>query len=267
MKRKEQLAQQGVVNSSGLQPSIAVIGTGALACLFGARLSLVADVTLVGSWQAQINAINQNGLAVRELSGKEQRFQVKALSYPFDEQLEADFALVLVKSYQTAEASLRVRDCIKPNGVTLSLQNGMGNQEKLLATLPFHMVSSGSTMQGANIDPNKLGVVTHAGNGTTIIDDKPFLAEFKELLKTAGLPVQTFREQGAASIKTVLWCKLIVNAAINPLTALLGRPNGFLATDPAARELAIATAREAGSSPHCPRESCSWFGSAVLIQD
>lgn len=245
MKSREKPAHQGVVVSSGLQPSIAVIGTGALACLFGARLSHVADVTLVGSWQAQIDAINKQGVTVRELSGKESTFPVKARSYPFDEQFKADFALVLVKSYQTADAAARVQDCIKPNGVTLSLQNGMGNQETLLATLPFHMVSSGSTMQGANIDRARLATVTHAGNGVSVIDDKPFLAEFKMLLEAAGLPIETYHEQGAASIQAVLWRKLIVNAAINPLTALLGQPNGFLASDPAAKRLTIATAREA----------------------
>ncbi|MFK7804442.1 MAG: ketopantoate reductase family protein [Anaerolineae bacterium] len=228
------------------KPNIAIIGTGALACLFGARLSQVANITLIGTWQAQIDAINVNGVTVKELSGDEQVFQVNAKVHPFKDGFnQADFALLLVKSFQTAAAAKRVRDCIKPNGVTLSLQNGLGNQEVLLAELPFHMISSGSTMQGAHLDPNRPGVVTHAGNGASIIDNKPFLAELKALLETAGLPVQTHTETDAFSIEAVLWRKMIVNASINPLTALLGEPNGFIAADPLARKLCIATTKEA----------------------
>lgn len=231
----------------GREVHVTVIGTGALACLFGARLSTVAKVTLVGTWQAQIDAINANGVSVHELSGKEQIYPLQAKAYPLknDDCVKTDFALVLVKSYQTADAAKRVRDCIKPNGVTLSLQNGLGNQESLLAELPFHMISCGSTMQGAYLEPDRPGVVTHAGNGASIIDDKPFLAEFKTLLEAAGLPIQTVAETNANSIEAVLWRKLIVNGAINPLTALLGAPNGFMASDPLARQLCIATTKEA----------------------
>jgi 2-dehydropantoate 2-reductase len=50
-----------------------------------------------------------------------------------------------------------------------------------------------------------------------------------------------FRED----IATVLWEKLIINAGINPLTALLRVPNGALLDLPSAWEVAVAAAREA----------------------
>jgi len=46
-------------------------------------------------------------------------------------------------------------------------------------------------------------------------------------------------------IQAVLWEKLMVNVAINPLTALLRVPNGALPQLSAAWELAVAAAREA----------------------
>ncbi|MEM9774223.1 MAG: 2-dehydropantoate 2-reductase [Chloroflexota bacterium] len=229
----------------GNKPHIVVIGTGALACLFGARLSQVAAVTLLGTWTEQIDAINGDGLRLREMSGAESEFKLKTARFPDDVQSvqPADYALVLVKSYQTAVAAERIKAIIKPNGVVLSLQNGLGNQEKLLHALPFHMVSSGVTMQGANIV--QPGLVVHAGNGYSVIDDKPFLVGLKELMAEAGLLIQDYAEFGFQGIEAVLWHKLIINAAINPLTALLDKPNGYLAQNKVARRLCLQTTHEA----------------------
>jgi 2-dehydropantoate 2-reductase len=44
-----------------------------------------------------------------------------------------------------------------------------------------------------------------------------------------------------------LWGKLVINAAINPLTALLGVPNGELLNRSTARALMAALAREAAA--------------------
>lgn len=229
----------------GNSPHIAIIGTGALACVFGARLSQVACVTLVGSWAAQIEALQNDGLDLVEMSGTERRFSLNAAHFPTElaSIKKADYALVLVKSYQTKAAAERIKALIKPNGVVLSLQNGLGNQEKLLHTLPFHMVSSGITMQGANVV--RPGWVAHTGNGVSVIDDKPFLSDIKHLLLDAGLPIQSYGEYGLAKIEAVLWHKLLINAAINPLTALLNQPNGYLADNEIARELCVQTTREA----------------------
>ena len=43
----------------------------------------------------------------------------------------------------------------------------------------------------------------------------------------------------------LLWGKLVINAAINPLTAILRVPNGELLERPSARELLAEAAREA----------------------
>lgn len=80
----------------------------------------------------------------------------------------------------------------------------------------------------------------HAGNGVTYLPAAA--AEWLDLFQKAGLPVVA-----SANIEGVIWGKLIINAGINPLSALLNQPNGFLADDPAARATMIAAAREAAA--------------------
>jgi 2-dehydropantoate 2-reductase len=48
----------------------------------------------------------------------------------------------------------------------------------------------------------------------------------------------------APDVNALVWGKLVVNAAINPLTALLRLPNGALLERPAARLVMAALARE-----------------------
>ncbi|OED35159.1 hypothetical protein AB833_31475 [Chromatiales bacterium (ex Bugula neritina AB1)] len=223
--------------------SVAIIGTGSLACIFAARLADVANVHLIGSWRQQIDAINRYGILLHELDATTSTVEARAICYP--EQtvgLAADYVIVLVKSYQTLASIDRIKSCLKADTIVLTLQNGLGNIEQLRDGLPDQFISAGVTMQGGNI--KRPGAVIHAGNGLTIIDDSPQLAELIELFIAANLPVETARQSGANSINEVLWRKLIINSAVNPLTALLRQPNGYLVENKAARGLSEATAIE-----------------------
>jgi 2-dehydropantoate 2-reductase len=66
-----------------------------------------------------------------------------------------------------------------------------------------------------------------------------------------ALRIANFRVEVVADTESLLWGKLVVNSAINPLTALLRLPNGELLTRPAARslmgEVAAETARVAAA--------------------
>jgi 2-dehydropantoate 2-reductase len=71
----------------------------------------------------------------------------------------------------------------------------------------------------------------------------------------AGLTVEI-----VPSSQALLWSKLVVNAAINPLTALLRIPNGELLARPAARTLMAAVATEAAAVAAC-------FGQSLTYRD
>lgn len=227
---------------SSNKKSIVIIGTGALACLFAVRLSAVARVHLVGSWQPQIDSINEHGITIVSLDGSATVTRVAASAFScLPDNITADFAIVLVKSYQTTAAIERVRLIAKKDTTVVTLQNGLGNLERITDGLPELHVSAGITMQGANI--TGLSHVTHAGNGATIVADDPALQQLVELLNIAGIPTET--PAGVTrSVDAVLWRKLIINTAVNPITALTGQCNGFLADNKLARQLSEATALE-----------------------
>jgi 2-dehydropantoate 2-reductase len=149
---------------------------------------------------------------------------------------KADLVLLLVKSYQTMAAVSIVRELMVPGALALTLQNGLGNLELLQTEVGEARASAGVTSEGANIV--RPGVVRHAGRGITYLAGDR-MAETAALFREAG-----FETHVKESVAGLVWGKLAINAGINPLTALLRQPNGFLAENPAARELMQRAARE-----------------------
>ena len=216
---------------------ILIVGTGALASLFAARLSAIGhDVLILGTWQAAIDIFNKDGVRLVSEDGEEQSFPLTATSDPA-ECLGSRYALVLVKSWQTERVSAQLKTCLSDDGLALSLQNGLGNREILTEALGAQRVALGSTTTGAAL----LGpaIVRPGGEGIVSLGNHPRVAPLADLLSEAGFAVEMQED-----LDSLLWSKLVINAAINPLTALLNIPNGELLTRPSARELSAELARE-----------------------
>jgi 2-dehydropantoate 2-reductase len=219
---------------------ILILGTGAMACLFAARLSAGGTaVTMLGSWPEGIQALRQDGVRLVDRDGSERAYPVQATDDPA-ECAGTQLALVLVKSWQTARAARQLADCLAPDGLALTLQNGAGNCETLAQALGPERVALGVTTTGATLlGP---GQVRQAGEGPVSLEAHPSLEPLARLLREAGFTVATTPDPEA-----LVWGKLVINAAINPLTALLGVPNGELLTRPTARALMADLACEAAA--------------------
>jgi 2-dehydropantoate 2-reductase len=126
-----------------------IVGTGAMACLFGARLAPHAQVTLLGTWPDGLRALQQDGIRLDE-NGRTQPVRVRVTSRVADCR-GASQALVLVKSWQTARAAQQLAECLAPQGVALTLQNGLGNLETLQAELGSERAALGVTTVGATL--------------------------------------------------------------------------------------------------------------------
>jgi len=223
-----------------LKQPILIVGTGALATLFAARLSASGHpITMLGTWADGLNALNENGARLVDADGAEHAYPVDATSDSADCQ-GARFALVLVKSWQTERVTGQLADCLAEDGLALTLQNGMGNRELLAGTLGQPRVALGVTTTGATLlGP---GLARAGGEGVISVEAHPRLGPLKDALREAGFNVQVVNDADA-----LVWGKLVINAAINPLTALLRVPNGELLQRPAAHKMMGVLAREAAA--------------------
>lgn len=221
-------------------PSMLVVGTGAMASLFAARFSAAGvAVTMLGTWTAGLAALKQQGVTLIKVDGEERTYPVVATDDPVT-CAGVHYAIVLVKSWQTERAANQLAACLAPDGVALTLQNGLGNRETLSGVLGSQRVALGVTTIGANLAGP--GRVRLAGEGAITLGAHPRLKPLSDMLRKAGFIVENDPDPNA-----LLWGKLVINAAINPLTALLDIPNGEVLNRPSVRALAAALAREAAS--------------------
>lgn len=221
-------------------PSLLLIGTGALASLFGARLAAAGvQVTLLGAWPDGLAALREHGVRLVEADGVERAYSVRAAADPA-ECRGIPHALVLVKAWQTSRAAQQLAACLPAGGLALTLQNGWGNRETLEQALGPERVALGITTLGATLLAP--GVVRAGGQGPVTLGSHPRIQPLAELLKAAGFDVRM-----AEDVAGLAWGKLVINAAINPLTALLRVPNGELLERPDARELMGLAAGEAAA--------------------
>lgn len=221
-----------------------IAGTGAMACLFAGRLAAAGiPVTLWGSWPEGLAALAEHGAQIVETDGRQAAYTVQVVTDPGE--FVAEFgpiqnALVMAKSWQTERTARQMAGCLAPEGLALTLQNGMGNLEILSKFLGAQHVALGVTTAGATLlGPGRVHAV---GEGVLTLGLHAYLKPLASLLRQAGFVVET-----APDASSLLWGKLVINASINPLTALLGVPNGALLERPAARMLLASAAREAAA--------------------
>lgn len=216
---------------------ILIVGTGALATLFAARLGLAGhSVSMLGTWQAGLEALRRQGARLVGPDGSEQAVPVHAVDDPAEVR-GAQFALVLVKAWQTERAAHQLVKCLAQDGMAVTLQNGLGNREILAQALGPVRAALGVTTLGATLlGP---GLVRLGGEGKISLERNQALAPLLGALESAHFHVETVPDA-----ESLAWGKLVVNAAINPLTALLRVPNGDLLQNPPARELMGSLARE-----------------------
>jgi len=215
---------------------VLIVGTGALATLFAARLSAAGTpVTVLGTWSEGLAALRQNGAGLDGMGS----FPVQTAGSQLEVR-QARYALVLVKSWQTQRAARQLSACLAEHGLAVTLQNGLGNDAILAGELDRSRVARGVTTLGATLLAP--GLVRLAGDGQVSLEPHTGLAPLQGILLEAGFDVKVVDD-----VQSLVWSKLVVSSAINPLTALLRIKNGELLRLPTARGLMATLARETAS--------------------
>lgn len=219
---------------------VLVVGTGAMGSLFAARLarSGAALVTLAGSWREALDTVAARGITVEEDGGVWRAHVTTSLLA--GTLAPADFSLVLVKSHRTASVAPAAAAALAPGGLVATLQNGLGNREILESAAGPGRVAVGAVTLGATLVG--AGHVRAVPGQVVLGADPPPVERLASLFRLAGIETAT-----SPAIDRILWRKLAVNCAINPLTGLLRVPNGGLLESPEARETLVRAAREVGA--------------------
>ena len=224
--------------------NILILGAGAMGSLLGARLARTdASISLFSTDREHMEAIRRDGLEIEELDGTMGKFALAAYWAPDQIPRNPDLVLVMVKAYATEEAVASIQGLCSSSTVFLTLQNGIGNWERIAAITGKEAVLAGSTAQGATL--LGLGKIRHGGNGPTYIGEPCGTAS-----QRVPRIVDLFREAGfvadpSDSVQKLIWQKLIVNVGINAITALTGIRNGGVAQMREASELCTSAVEEA----------------------
>ncbi|MGH7680820.1 MAG: ketopantoate reductase family protein [Candidatus Eiseniibacteriota bacterium] len=154
----------------------------------------------------------------------------------------ATLILFCVKSYDTEDAARTLAGADVGSAVA-SLQNGWGHMETHRRALPKSPLVAGTTSLGAYFDPHDAlhgsaeGSTWFAPWGETDVRWAEYAAM---LFQSAGLRAEATRDAPG-----ILWRKLMLNAAVNPVSALFGLRNGDILESKEALRSAEAAASEA----------------------
>ncbi|MDR1978169.1 MAG: 2-dehydropantoate 2-reductase [Synergistaceae bacterium] len=221
-----------------------ILGSGAMGCLYGGMLAEAGyDVVLIDVWKEHIDAVNASGLKIEGLSGDRTVRNIRGVTNPADAG-SADLVIVFVKA-TTTEQAMRGALCLVGEDTTvLTLQNGLGNVEKLCDVVDASRVVAGTTGHGSTlVEP---GHIRHAGAGDTVVGF-PKSGESNDRVETlaALLNGAKLTTRVSTNVMGLIWTKLVVNIGINALTALTGLKNGRLVDIPETMELMEMAVAEA----------------------
>lgn len=204
---------------------IAIVGGGAIGLLFSSYLKAHHEVILYVRNPLQKEKIENEGIT---LIHKERSMQVPVIVKLVSEWGigQEDLSIICVKQYQLP--SLLENNVLPINHPYLFLQNGMGHL-KWINKHGLRHVLVGSVEHGAlrmNINS-----VQHTGEGLTKIAF--YKGQNIEHVNQLITPLQgSFPFYVESNYEEMLQKKLVVNAIINPLTALLKVNNGVLLANP-----------------------------------
>lgn len=231
---------------------IIVLGAGAIGSLYGAKLAVDNDVTLIGR-AGHVRAIEENGLRIEGIETK--AIRVRAVTHISE--LQPDTLILLTtKVPATATALKPLAPIVRDDTTIVALQNGLESAEIARRALGGRgVVLRGISQFGAIFE--RAGTIRYMAKGYTLLEDHQRSERIAAVLNDAGLDCRI-----AADIRTEVWRKLVFNCVVNPITTIIGSEVGEIA-DPRLNRLkqlvieecvAVAAAEGVGLETDLARE-------------
>lgn len=182
-------------------------------------------------------------VVARALDGRAELVKVDRTNSPLRPgEAPVDAAIVTTKTPGTVWAAEIAAKILARDGVALTIQNGLGNYETLVERVGRERAAVGVIYVAAQLvdgelratGPGKVELGRPAG-----AKPRAKLDDLGRLLRAGRMDV-TFVDDAWPAV----WRKVVTNAAVNPLTALIRRTNADLLADPSASRVADCLARE-----------------------
>ncbi len=195
-----------------------IIGAGAIGCLWAANLKRTGqDVHLVSR-----SVLLSDTLHYQDLQQQDHQFTMSSGTTLIN---STDPVLVCVKATQVKQAIQKQLKMIGPQQVIILMHNGMGCAEQIQKLLPNNPIICATTANASLLHAPL--EIQQTGLGITYLG--PFNKQaklHKDLVRPLNLALAN--THWADDIKQKLWLKLLINIAINPLTAIYQIKNGLL---------------------------------------
>ncbi len=214
---------------------IAIIGSGAMGCLFGGHLSRVADVCLYDVNQPHMDAVNEHGLIMTQ---EDKKYVVHPRATTDPKQIGIVDAAIFFTKYTFMESAVRdALHCIGPDTLVVSLQNGLGAVDVIRKSVPDAQIAYGLTAYTSDMKGyGHIELTTHDSVGTYfwpvtgVVTDKQ--KQLEAVMNEAGFDTHVTQE-----VDKKIWLKLMVNCSENTLSAILRMTVGQLVKTPGSMEL------------------------------
>lgn len=203
---------------------IAVLGAGSIGCLVAAKLVESGHDVLVHARGEHGAMLAVSGLEITGLwdySISPEQWTVSLDEAGIHPSLKKSFDQAIITSKATDTESLCEIATMLTDGPVLSLQNGLGNHE-ILQNHFFENSAVGVTTNA--VKRKSHGKIEWVGKGNLVIGGAKgeIFCETLEILSA----------DYSNDVSSIIWNKLLLNVAINPLAAICGVLNGDLRFEP-----------------------------------
>jgi len=195
------------------RPRIAVIGSGAMGCYYGARMAQHGhEVNFL--MRADLAHVRTHGLTIKSCAGDFTLPQVRAFGSTA-EIGPCDLVFIALKTTANADLAALLPPLLHPGTVIVTLQNGLGNEAHLASLHRAEQVLGGVCFVCINrMEP---GLIDHISDGDVALGEfvggpQPRTEQISALLDACGIPSRV-----EPSLAVVRWKKLVWNIPFNGL--------------------------------------------------
>lgn len=216
--------------------TILITGLGALGTVFATMLNKAGHTVHALTRDKYLSVLADRRTRVSGIWGEHEAV-LDGIHSSIDpiKKLSFDLIILTVKSYDTASAIEQVRPLVGKQTLVIVAQNGYGNYETVTAIVGKEHALLARVIFGVKLPaPGRAEVTVIAddvriGHPHNAVDPDRIKA-VASAINAAGIPTSY-----AENVAAILWDKILYNAALNPLGAVLECSYGQLAEEPGTR--------------------------------